>query len=541
MKKIISSIATLWLVASCTSDYNEINTNIYGVTPAEERLEGLAYGAPFIRMQQLVIPIGSPARTTGPGNDLQNTDLISSGNYIGYFGNNNNWNNSIEATWEFRDDRMSYAYRNFYSNTYTEWKTIKDAVGDSKELKDQQAFALAEILKVATWLRATDVFGPIAYTNAGKGEITPSLDSQETVYKAMLADLDNASTLLQSGGTLMAEYDAIYNGNLLQWRKLANSLMLRIAVRAHFKDQALANTYITKALANGVIESIDDEAKIKNSSKMPLKNSMMPSVEEYGETRMGETIRRYLVGYNDPRGDKYFTKVDVYGVQDFDAIAQSWDMAIREAYKTRVSKPRVTDDAPLFWLRASEVLFLKAEAALFNLGGLTASQAKGFYEAGVRMSFQENSVAGADAYLQQTELPSNEPSTTTSFYNYSYGYNLTDDNVSPSWDDNASGSQEVSLQKIITQKYLALYPNAVEAWTEYRRTGYPFVMPPVNVLSRPAINCPTCMVPERFKYSANEYSTNKKMATEVPALLGGQDTGATPLWWVRPSRPQQKP
>ena len=88
MKKYIY-LALIALLSAC-ADYEDINSNIYGVTDSELKAGGLAYGSAFMKMQQLVIPIGSPDKTTDPGNDLQNTDLISSGNYIGYFGNNNN-------------------------------------------------------------------------------------------------------------------------------------------------------------------------------------------------------------------------------------------------------------------------------------------------------------------------------------------------------------------------------------------------------------------------------------------------------------------
>ena len=87
MKKYIILLLALCSMSAC--DYEAVNTNPYGVSDGE--LGPLKYGARFMNMQQRVIPIGSPSLTTGPGNDLQNTDLISSGNYIGYFGNNNNW------------------------------------------------------------------------------------------------------------------------------------------------------------------------------------------------------------------------------------------------------------------------------------------------------------------------------------------------------------------------------------------------------------------------------------------------------------------
>lgn len=239
LKKYILSLASLALITSC--DYEDINTNIYGVS--DEELGALLYGTSFMDMQQKVIPIGSPTLTTGPGNDLQNTDLISSGTYIGYFGNNNNWAGAgyLEANWNFQDNRMNYAYENFYSKMYQSWNTIYSKLKGSEEPADQEILALANIVKIAGWLRATDVFGPIVYTNAGNGDIAPKLDSQQVVYKTMMADLADAVAILnKSTSKVLGDYDVIYNGNPANWVRFANSLMLRMAVRVHFVDNALA-------------------------------------------------------------------------------------------------------------------------------------------------------------------------------------------------------------------------------------------------------------------------------------------------------------
>ena len=143
---------------------------------------------------------------------------------------------------------------------------------------------MANIVKAVAWLRATDVFGPIVYTNAGNGDIAPKLDSQEAVYKAMLADLKDASELLvNTASKVLPSYDLIYDGNASSWVRLANSLMLRMAVRVHFKDEALAKEYITFALDpshGGVIETVAQEAKIRSTDKLPLMNSMLPTVED---------------------------------------------------------------------------------------------------------------------------------------------------------------------------------------------------------------------------------------------------------------------
>lgn len=541
MKKYIIPILALLMISAC--DYEDVNKNIYGVT--DDELGPLAYGGPFMEMQQYVIPIGSPTLATGPGNDLQNTDLISSGNYIGYFGNNNNWNFNNEANWNFVENRMSYVYQNFYSKLFRPWNAIYKKAKGSDEPFDRQVMAIADIVKVTGWLRATDALGPIVYTKAGDGDIAPTLDSQEMVYKNMLADLARSTTELNKATeNILTEYDAIYNGDIKKWVKLANSLMLRMAVRVHFKDEALAREYIEKALDprnGGVIENKDEEAKIQNTDKMPLLNSMMASVEEYGETRMGATIWAYLNGYGDPRMDVYFAKGTYNAVAGYYPVAPANRLAKRTGANTPefAAKPKVDSRAPLYWFRASEVCFLKAEAALYNLH---AGDAKTFYEAGVGMSFTENGVSGVSAYLAKTVLPSDMGN---SVYKYSSSYtcNLSGQNASPKWDHfntaSLSNQKEQQLQKIITQKYLALYPNAIEAWTEYRRTGYPFLMKPFDADAAGRIGAASdCLAPERFRFSPSEYKLNPNM-DQVPALLGGEDKGATKLWWVRGDRPKQ--
>lgn len=531
IRKYLIPVLSVLALASC--DYEKINTNIYGITEEEMKQGGLLYGAPFMDMQKLVIPIGSPTESTGPGNDLANTDVMSAGNYIGYWGMNNNWNFNTEATWNFTDARMNYAYQNFYSKLFRAWNDIYKYTKDSQDPADKEVQAVANVVKVMGWLRATDVFGPIVYTNAGNGDIAPKLDSQETVYKAMLAELKEASQVLAGTTTkVLSSYDVIYDGNAQNWTRLANSLILRLAVRVHFKDQALAKEYITFALdqANGgVIETVAQEAKIQNTAKLPLMNSLIPIVEDYGECRMGATIWAYMEGYGDKRLNANF----VAGSYGFQALPPTNDKALSAFAKAGAAKPKVDSSSPLFWMRASEVSFLKAEAVLYQLA---TGDAKALYEEGVTKSFEENGVSGAAAYLQSDKKPK-DIEWNTLMYNQSYSCKLSTNNVSPKW--NESDPDEVKLQKIITQKYLALYPNAVEAWTEYRRTGYPYLLKPAYVKAYVSIGAEAdAVTPERFRFAPTEYGTNPNMS-EVPTLLGGADQGATKLWWVRDGRPKQ--
>lgn len=371
IKKYIFPVVSLLALASC--NYPEVNTNVYGITEEEMKQGGLLYGAPFMDMQKLVIPIGSPTETTGPGNDLANTDIMSGGNYIGYWGMNNNWNFNTEASWNFTEPRMNYAYQNLYSKLFRSWNSIYKYTKDSEDPADKQVEALVNVVKVAGWLRATDVFGPIVYTKAGDGDIAPKLDKQEVVYKTMMADLHNsAKTLSQVTSKVLSAYDVIYDGNAQNWARLANSLLLRMAVRVHFKDEALAREYIAKALDpqyGGVIENESQEAKIQSTEKMPLMNSMLPMVVDYKEARLGATIWAYLSGYGDPRLNAYFTEGVYWGSADFYAIAPTSDKAKREGANSAeyAARPKVDANSPLFWFRASETYFLKAEAAFQRL------------------------------------------------------------------------------------------------------------------------------------------------------------------------------
>lgn len=543
MKKYLLLIFSLSFLTAC-EDYVDINKSTTGVTDEDLEAGGLIYGTQLMDMQQRVIPIGSPSKTTEPGNDLAVTDVMSSGQYIGYFGMNNNWRLGTEATWDFADNRMNYAYEQLYMKVYQPWVQIYQKIGTSDEPEKQEIMAIFNIVKVAGWLRATDCFGPIVYTNAGNGDIAPALDKQEDVYKAMLKDLATCADVLNKATSkIMPKYDLIYDGDPVKWTKLANSLMLRMAVRVHFVNEALAKEYIEKALDpknGGVIESKADEAKIGNTSKYPLLNSLIATID-YKENRMGATAWSYLTGYGDPRLEKYYTQGTYSDVKGYYCIAPGNTQGQGTGRNSAefASAPKVENADPLYWFRASETYFLKAEAALYDL---IAEDVKNLYEAGVKMSMEEWGITDAVATTYLNKGSVKPAALTTSDYHYSnysnpYGFDITAGNVSPKWD--ATASEEGKLQQIITQKYLALYPNGVEAWTEYRRTGYPYLAALFDSNLPNKIGADAkARTPERFSFSTKEHQGNPNMSS-LSTLLNGPDKGGTKLWWVRSGRPVQ--
>jgi len=194
---------------------------------------------------------------------------------------------------------------------------------------------------------------------------------------------------------------------------------------------------------------------------------------------------------------------------------------------------KVTTSDNIVVFRASEVAFLRAEGALrnWNMGGT----AKDFYEEGIRLSFEENGItSGVENYLASTgkveayKDPLKGQSAQT--YDYSGAINT---NVTVAW---SGGDFEKSLEQIITQKWIANFPNGMESWTEYRRTGYPKLFPNRVNLSNGDIN--TNEQVRRLIYSDTEINTNNAELQKGIELLNQENTGSisgdkggTHVWW----------
>jgi Susd and RagB outer membrane lipoprotein len=172
-------------------------------------------------------------------------------------------------------------------------------------------------------------------------------------------------------------------------------------------------------------------------------------------------------------------------------------------------------------MTAAEVWFLKAEAAL--RGWANAGDVETDYNTGITTSFTQWGVSSSTyltdntstetAYTDPRNSGNNSPALST---------------ITIAWDPTAS--QEVMLQRIITQKWIAMFPDGQEAWADYRRTGYPQLFPVVNNFSGGTISTTTQI--RRLAYPSNEYTTNSAAVTAaVATLLNGPDNGGTRLWW----------
>lgn len=175
------------------------------------------------------------------------------------------------------------------------------------------------------------------------------------------------------------------------------------------------------------------------------------------------------------------------------------------------------------WFSAAESSFLMAEAALNSGWNIPVASAEEAYNQGIILSFEEKGAVGVDAYLtDETSKPINYQN-----HVFSAHSNPAQSDITIKWDEGAS--KEKKIERIITQKWIALYPNGTEAWAEYRRTGYPKQFPMINNFS-PDVD--SNIGPRRIPFPPSEYLLNKANVEKAIGLLSEPfDGGGTALWW----------
>ncbi|MBW4733804.1 RagB/SusD family nutrient uptake outer membrane protein [Prevotella melaninogenica] len=530
--KYIVGVLVLSLFTAC--DFQKVNTNEFELLPEEGLMDGISIGGPITAMQKCVFPVGTQADGTSVANRYQTAYNLAADCWSGYFGQNNNWGGPNNLNYFLKDGWVASSYTESYSTVVPLWQDLKGKT----ETQFPEVFALAQILKISAWHKATDMFGPIPYKEAGKGLITVPYDSQEEVYKAMFKELSDAIEVLtkyadNGNSKLLPNADAVYAGDVHKWVVYANSLMLRLAMRVYYADAALSKKYALQAVNHsyGVMKTKDDEAKMERGASLEFKNNLDVLINQYNECRMGSSMLAYLGGYQDPRLPKYFNTstvsqavtVGTYG--KYSGVPTGHDVSSNDAFRDS-SRPAITSTTPTYWMRASEVYFLLAEAALhgFAVGGTAES----LYEKGIEMSFEENGIASSEVadYMSSGLKPS------------AYSFHLTNPGVNvdvpavteatTAW----SGTDEEKLEKIMIQKWIALYPNGQEAWTEYRRTGYPKLHSVVTNYSNGEIDSEVGI--RRMRFPTNKSTSAEDIANLESArklLRGGLDKAGTRLWW----------
>ncbi|WP_156308720.1 SusD/RagB family nutrient-binding outer membrane lipoprotein [Sphingobacterium endophyticum] len=519
-------LSTLFLSISCTKDFTELNTNPAGVTD-EEAMGDFALVAAFMAQAQRAIL----SENVG---EYQVSNNLTSDAYGGYFGaeapfvgNANNLTYSLVPGW------YSSLWVDRYIRAMNPIYRVELLTRSDEKMKD--IFAFAKILKVSAMHRTSDKVGPIIYShyNAPDENDQIQYDTQEDAYKNFFKDLDTATTILKTYqgkeiSSAMLKSDMAYSSNNYErWLKIANTLRLRLALRIVYKNPSLAKTEGEKALnpaSGGLLESTADNCFIKLSTDHPL-NIITTT---WSDTRMHANIESILGGYNDPRLAKLFEKATDPAVKgQFKGIRTGIDIDAKSRYDNYSKLLPLQNRMQL--MVSSESWFLKAEAAL--RGWSNAGNAKTNYETGIDRSFEMHGVsAQATAYKNNSTAKPMEyidPKSVKPGQNDVKTGSKFLSTITIAW--NEADSKDRKLERIITQKWISMFPDGDEAWSEYRRSGYPIIFPVVVNYSNNTI--PTDPGIRRMPYPEREYNSNSGAVTEAVKMLGGPDNGGTRLWW----------
>lgn len=522
-KTMVLAAGAVLALASCTKDFPSINTN--RLNPNAELLsrDGVLNGT-FLPTLQFA-PIHTGTGGTGFVNDYQVTNNLTTDSWMGYLAPRDaKWTGRNLSQFYFNEGWTNGTFAAGLSQIFSPWLQIKKLNYDVKT-QNLEIWHIAQLSKIMGLHRTVDKFGAIPYFNVGNGAFKVAYDSQEAIYKSFFQEIEEAVNHLYnysgSNPTVARASDVVYDGDARRWARFGNSLMLRLAMRVRYVDPALSKMWAEKAMSHpaGLIEDVADNAFISDKAGLRTKHALFTIAGSYNDTRMGATIQSYLKGYKDPRITAYFTGNTNVAVPP--AIGATGD-AYEEA-----AKPKFEEFSPTTWMKASEVSFLMAEAALagYNAKGKTAKE---HYEQGVRLSFQENGItSGVEAYLGGTTTPAPFSDSKRPQYSASAPASVT-----VKWDD--KDGEEVKLEKIIVQKYLAIYPDGMEAWSEWRRTGYPRLIAPNFNISNAAV-----VTSDGHKDGVRAWPYPQKELTEntqnvqdaINKYRGGANTANINVWW----------
>lgn len=529
-----SLAAALLVMSACTGDFYEKNTNPEEVTDEMLDWDNLRVGAAFSQLAQNVIPVAmqvSGSEEYGSAYFQVIQDLA--GNiFAGYTAATrpdfvaNNQYDILAAEWH---NRM---HDDAFQRAMGPWAQL-----DAQRENSPEAVALADILKVTVMHRVTDTYGPIAYLSIGKSGIRQTYDSQQTVYNKFFEELDNAIAVLTDfyeknpSATILDNYDPIYRGVVRSWIKFANTLRLRLAMRVVYADERLAREQADAALANpvGLMTSAGDIAQFSKPSDMTTWEYPLYVIQyemNDGDSRMGATIDSYMNGYDDPRLKIYFSPNSEGEYRGVRTGIELSPQGLNYGKSDLISLVNCTKDDALVWMKPAEAWFLRAE---YELRWGSKTQAGEYYRQGVAVSFATEGAGSADNYLSDnTRMPAKYVDKLVSGNSAAAPSTIT-----VAWDDAAT--QEQMLERIITQKYLAIFPDGQEAWSEFRRTGYPKVFP-VLVNKQPGRISTTKQI-RRLDFPSTEYSTNPEAVQAAIMTLNREssnptgDNGGTNLWW----------
>lgn len=391
----------------------------------------------------------------------------------------------------FTNSSFESGWKSYYTQSLADLNAL---IATAEKTGNPNYKAVALTLRSWVFSLLTDAYGNIPYSDAlDINKLNPKYDDQRTVYLGLIADLKTALSTYTTTGNAIAG-DPVFTGNINRWRKFANALRFRLALRIADREPALAKQVITEVLADpaGLLTEEAETAKLTYFTS-PNQNPIAKIFETRDDYRISKTTVDKLKSLSDPRLPVYANKTatatpEVYvGIPNGLTTGDAANLGFAKTSKPGDFFTKAT--APAIILSYSESLFDRAEAAA---RGFTTENAASLYQQGITVSLQ---YYGVDAAAIQTYL------------------------AQPAVAYNAANFKK----SIGEQKWIALFGQGLEAYAEWRRLDYPQLQPAVaGVLDG--------KIPLRFIYPGSEQALNKSSYSAAVAKQGA-DVLTTRLWF----------
>jgi hypothetical protein len=357
---------------------------------------------------------------------------------------------------------------------------------------NENQIAVARIMKAFFFHFMTDRWGPLPYSQAlqGRTNLKPAYDDQETIYLDLIKELKEAVAMMGGAGV---KGDFILGGDMAHWAKFANSIRATIAMRMSNVNPSLAQTEFVDAVGDGVITTADENVMYPYQADANNQNPWFAAFITRTDYAISETLVDYMKPLNDPRLNMYADPAPLYG--DVRGMPYGIENA-GDIPNDEISFPGFPavrgQDAPIAVFTGAQMHFLLAEAAL---KGWVSGDAQAYYEGGIAESMKQWGVYDDAAFADF----------------------IAQDGVA--WDA-AKGMELIGYQK-----WVALYLQGAESWSEWRRTGYPVLSPAPDPLNADG------QIPRRHGYPTSERDINSDNYAAAVQMLGGPDELSTRLWW----------
>lgn len=392
-----------------------------------------------------------------------------------------------EDRFELRDPTVNGHWTGFYAGPLQD---LNEVVMQGDSLARPNVEAMGMVMRSWTFQLVTDLWGDVGYSEALRGRTpgsptTVKYDPQQTIYQGLLQELATAQAMFDPGGYRMGTADLIYRGDPEKWKKFANSLRLRAAMRMSQVDANTGRTAFQAAMAAGVFTGNGDNAVLNYVDNGVDVHPIFASQRSAPTHGVSATIVDSLKSLADPRL-RIYANPNAGGNYRGEIPASQVDVSLDSISRIGTHFSRAA--APSYLMTYAEVLFLQAEAAQ---RGWIPGDAAALYRAAIT------------AHMQMLGVPAGD------ITNY-----LANPRVA-----------YAGLPSIGLQKWIALYGNGPEAYAEWRRTGFPVLRAGPDALNDGRI-------PVRLPYPTIEQSLNGTALQEAITRQGGAGLNV-PVWWDR--------